>query len=66
MVDEQCRTGKDDVYAAGDVANHIHPVLGRIRVEHYDGAKHHGAAAARSMLGSAAPFDYIHNFSTPQ
>ena len=66
LVDEQCRTGAADVYAAGDVANHLHPVLGRIRVEHYNSAQHHGAAAARSMLGSAAPFDYIHNFWTDQ
>src|SRR5215468_10697154 len=54
VVDELCRTGAADVYAAGDVANHLHPVLGRVRVEHYNSAEHHGAAAARSMLGSAA------------
>jgi 3-phenylpropionate/trans-cinnamate dioxygenase ferredoxin reductase component len=41
-------------------------VLGRIRVEHYHSAGHHGAAAARSMLGSAAPFDHIHNFWSDQ
>jgi 3-phenylpropionate/trans-cinnamate dioxygenase ferredoxin reductase subunit len=29
LVDEQCRTSAADVYAAGDVANHLHPVLGR-------------------------------------
>ena len=66
LVDEQCRTRAVDVYAAGDVANHLHPVLGRIRVEHYNSAGHHGAAAARSMLGSAVPFDYIHNFWSDQ
>jgi len=66
LVDEQCRTSAADIYAAGDVANHLHPVLGRIRVEHYNSAAHHGAAAARSMLGSAAPFDYIHNFWSDQ
>jgi 3-phenylpropionate/trans-cinnamate dioxygenase ferredoxin reductase subunit len=66
LVDELCRTSAPDVYAAGDVANHLHPVLGRIRVEHYNSAEHHGAAAARSMLGSAAPFDYIHNFWSDQ
>jgi 3-phenylpropionate/trans-cinnamate dioxygenase ferredoxin reductase component len=66
VVDELCRTSVADVYAAGDVANHLHPVLGRIRVEHYNSADHHGAAAARSMLGSAAPFDYIHNFWSDQ
>jgi 3-phenylpropionate/trans-cinnamate dioxygenase ferredoxin reductase component len=66
VVDERCRTGAADVYAAGDVANHLHPILGRIRVEHYNSAGHHGAAAARSMLGSAAPFGYIHNFWSDQ
>ncbi len=66
LVDERCRTSAADVYGAGDVANHLHPVLGRIRVEHYNSADHHGEAAARSMLGSAAPFDYIHNFWSDQ
>ena len=66
LVDERCRSSAADVYAAGDVANHLHPVLGRIRVEHYNSAEHHGAAAARAMLGSAAPFDYIHNFWSDQ
>jgi 3-phenylpropionate/trans-cinnamate dioxygenase ferredoxin reductase subunit len=66
LVDEQCRSSATDIYAAGDVANHLHPVLGRIRVEHYNSASHHGAAAARSMLGSADPFGYIHNFWSDQ
>ncbi|HZA84984.1 MAG TPA: oxidoreductase C-terminal domain-containing protein, partial [Actinomycetes bacterium] len=66
LVDELCRTSAADVYGAGDVANHLHPVLGRIRVEHYNSAEHHGAAAARSMLGSADPFDHIHNFWSDQ
>ena len=66
LVDELCRSGAADVYGAGDVANHLHPVLGRIRVEHYNSAEHHGAAAARAMLGSVAPFDYLHNFWSDQ
>jgi 3-phenylpropionate/trans-cinnamate dioxygenase ferredoxin reductase subunit len=66
LVDELCRASAADVYAAGDVANHLHPVLGRIRVEHYNSAQHHGAAAARSMLGSGTAFDYIHNFWSDQ
>ena len=66
LADELCRASAADVYAAGDVANHLHPVLGRIRVEHYNSAEHHGAAAARAMLGSTAPFDYIHNFWSDQ
>jgi 3-phenylpropionate/trans-cinnamate dioxygenase ferredoxin reductase component len=66
LVDELCRTSAADVYAAGDVASHLHPVFGRVRVEHYNNAEKHGAAAGRSMLGSAAPYDYIHSFWSDQ
>jgi len=66
LVDEFCRASAPDVYAAGDVANHLHPVFGRVRVEHYNNAEKHGAAAARSMLGSDAPYDYIHSFWSDQ
>jgi 3-phenylpropionate/trans-cinnamate dioxygenase ferredoxin reductase subunit len=66
LVDELCRASADSVYAAGDVANHLHPLFGRVRVEHYNNAEKQGAAAARSMLGSAAPYDYIHTFWSDQ
>jgi 3-phenylpropionate/trans-cinnamate dioxygenase ferredoxin reductase component len=66
LVDESCRSSAPDVYAAGDVANHLHPVFGRLRVEHYNNAEKQGAAAARSMLGSDAPYDYIHSFWSDQ
>ena len=65
-VDELCRTSAADVYAAGDVANHLHPLFGRIRVEHYNNAEKQGAAAARSMLGSTARYDYVHSFWSDQ
>src|SRR3984893_94662 len=66
LVDELCRASTPDVYAAGDVANQLHPLFGRIRVEHYNNAEKQGRAAARSMLGSAAPYDYIHTFWSDQ
>jgi 3-phenylpropionate/trans-cinnamate dioxygenase ferredoxin reductase component len=66
LVDELCRASAADVYAAGDVANHLHPIFGRIRVEHYNNAEKQGAAAARSMLGSDARYDYIHSFWSDQ
>src|SRR5262249_45065429 len=66
LVDERCRSSAPDVYAAGDVANHLHPVFGRIRVEHYNNAEKHGRAAARSMLGADVPYDYIHSFWSDQ
>jgi len=66
LVDECCRASVADVYAAGDVANHRHPIFGRVRVEHYNNAEKQGAAAARSMLGSDDPYDYIHSFWSDQ
>jgi 3-phenylpropionate/trans-cinnamate dioxygenase ferredoxin reductase component len=67
VVDETCRTTVPEVFAAGDVANHQHPVFGRrLRVEHYDNALKMGAAAARSMLGRHEPFDDPHWFWSEQ
>lgn len=66
VVDELCQASAADVYAAGDVASHLHPVFGRVRVEHYNNAEKQGAAAARSMLGSATPYGYIHSFWSDQ
>ena len=51
---------------AGDVANILHPLFGRVRVEHYNNAEKQGAAAARSMLGSTAPYDYLYSFWSDQ
>jgi 3-phenylpropionate/trans-cinnamate dioxygenase ferredoxin reductase subunit len=66
LVDERCRTSLPDVYAAGDVANHLHPIFGRLRVEHWNNAQRQGRAAARSMLGGAEPYDYVHSFWSDQ
>jgi 3-phenylpropionate/trans-cinnamate dioxygenase ferredoxin reductase component len=50
-VDEFGRTSLEGVFAAGDVANHQHPLFGRrMRVEHFDNASRHGALVARNML----------------
>ena len=66
LVDEICQTSAPDVYAAGDVANHLHPVFGRLRVEHYNNAEKQGRAAARAMLGDQRPYDDIHSFWSDQ
>ena len=66
LVDARCRTDVDGVYAAGDVANHLHPLFGRVRVEHYNNAEKMGTAVARSMLGDRAPYAYIHTFWSDQ
>jgi 3-phenylpropionate/trans-cinnamate dioxygenase ferredoxin reductase component len=66
LVDERLRTSAVDVYAAGDVANQLHPLFGRVRVEHYNNGEKMGQAAARSMLGSTDPYDYLHTFWSDQ
>jgi 3-phenylpropionate/trans-cinnamate dioxygenase ferredoxin reductase subunit len=67
LVDEYCRTNVQDIYAAGDVANHFHPVFQRrMRVEHWQNAMQQGAAAARSMLGNGKPYDAVHWFWSDQ
>ena len=66
LVDETCRTSVPNVYAAGDVANHLHPVFGRLRVEHYNNAEKQGRAAARAILGDQRPYDDIHSFWSDQ
>jgi 3-phenylpropionate/trans-cinnamate dioxygenase ferredoxin reductase component len=66
-VDEYCQTNVSDVYAAGDVANHYHPVFDRrIRVEHWHNAIKQGAAAARNMLGKHVAYDEVHWFWSDQ
>ena len=66
LTDERCRASAPDVYAAGDVANHLHPLFGRVRVEHYNNGEKMGTAAAKSMLGSTAPYDYLYTFWSDQ
>jgi 3-phenylpropionate/trans-cinnamate dioxygenase ferredoxin reductase component len=51
VVDERLETSAPGIFAAGDVANQLHPSLGRLRVEHWDNALQQGPAAARGMLG---------------
>jgi 3-phenylpropionate/trans-cinnamate dioxygenase ferredoxin reductase subunit len=67
LVDEYCATNVPGIYAAGDVANHYHPVFEkRMRVEHWQNAMQQGAAAARSMLGKRQPYDAVHWFWSDQ
>ena len=65
-VDVRCRTSAPGVFACGDVANHDHPLFGRVRVEHFDNALKMGAHVAGAMLGSTAPFDDPHWFWSDQ
>jgi 3-phenylpropionate/trans-cinnamate dioxygenase ferredoxin reductase subunit len=66
LVDARCQTSAGNVYAAGDVANHLHPLFGRVRVEHYNSAEKMGRFVAQSLLGDDRPFGYVHTFWSDQ
>jgi 3-phenylpropionate/trans-cinnamate dioxygenase ferredoxin reductase subunit len=67
VVDEYCATNVAGIFAAGDVANHYHPVFGRhIRVEHWQNAMRQGANAARNMLKQRVPYHEIPWFWSEQ
>ncbi|MDX6468900.1 MAG: 3-phenylpropionate/trans-cinnamate dioxygenase ferredoxin reductase component [Gaiellaceae bacterium] len=61
VVDELGRVdGRDDVFAAGDVANFPLLALGHsARVEHEDHALTHGKTVGANMAGAAQPYDHI-------
>ena len=66
-VDEYCRTSVPSVYAAGDVANQLHPLLGvRLRVEHFDNASKQAAVAANNILGRHTRSEDPHWFWSDQ
>jgi 3-phenylpropionate/trans-cinnamate dioxygenase ferredoxin reductase subunit len=66
-VDAQLRSSDPDIYAAGDVANALHPLLGKhIRVEHWANALHQPQTAARAMLGQDVAYDRVPYFYTDQ
>ena len=52
--------GRDDVFAAGDVANYPNLVLGgQFRVEHEDHANTHGRYVGANMAGANQPYDHL-------
>jgi 3-phenylpropionate/trans-cinnamate dioxygenase ferredoxin reductase component len=66
LVDAALRTSAEAVYAAGDVANHDHPLFGRLRVEHWANALEQGPSAARAMLGQDVVYDRVPYFFSDQ
>ena len=61
LVDEHGRAGgRDDVFAAGDVARFPVPALGGTRrVEHEDHANTHGRVVGANMAGADTPYDHL-------
>lgn len=60
VVDAKLRTGREEVFAAGDVANFHNALLDcRMRVEHEDNALTMGNCAGRNMAGEAHDYDHL-------
>ncbi len=62
VVDEYGRaSGREDVFAAGDVARFPVPALGgkRLRIEHEDHANAHGRAVGANMAGAGEPYEHL-------
>jgi 3-phenylpropionate/trans-cinnamate dioxygenase ferredoxin reductase component len=61
VVDELGRAGgRDDVFAAGDVARFPLALLGHAaRVEHEDHANSHGRTVGANMAGAGEPYDHL-------
>jgi 3-phenylpropionate/trans-cinnamate dioxygenase ferredoxin reductase subunit len=67
LVDERLRANAPGVFAAGDVANAVHPFYGEpIRVEHWANALNQAPAAARNMLGQSVAYDRLPYFFSDQ
>ena len=56
-VDEYGLTSDPDIFAAGDVAYHFNPILGRhLRLESWANAQNSGIAVARNMVTEPVPY----------
>jgi 3-phenylpropionate/trans-cinnamate dioxygenase ferredoxin reductase subunit len=67
LCDEHLVTSHPDVLVAGDIAEAMHPLLGRrIRVEHWANARNQGLVAGRNAAGAAEPYDRIPYFFSDQ
>jgi len=67
LTDASLRTSAPGIFAAGDVANALHPFTGQHhRSEHWSNALNGGKVAARAMLGQDAVLSSIPYFYTDQ
>ncbi len=63
LVNEYLQASAPDVFAAGDVAGFLDPVLGKQwRVEHWNNALWHGEIAGANMAGQKVAYDHVPNF----
>ena len=64
---DQALRAVDGVYCGGDIALHLHPVLGRaLRVEHWEVAKNQGRGIAACITGGDTPYTKLPYFWSDQ
>jgi 3-phenylpropionate/trans-cinnamate dioxygenase ferredoxin reductase subunit len=67
LVDGRLASSHPDVFAAGDIAEEQHPVLGRrVRVEHWANALNQGSVAGSNAAGASKVYDGIPYFFSDQ
>ena len=67
VVDEFGQTSRQDIFAAGDVANRFNAFLGRrARIESWQNAQNHATATAKAIAGSPEPYQEVPWFWSDQ
>ncbi|HZC08318.1 MAG TPA: FAD-dependent oxidoreductase [Ktedonobacterales bacterium] len=66
LVDDHLRASAPDVFAAGDVAAFVDPVMGRFHFEHWDNAIASGQTAAINMTGGDQRYLHVPYFFSDQ
>jgi 3-phenylpropionate/trans-cinnamate dioxygenase ferredoxin reductase component len=66
MVDDHLRSSAPDVWAAGDIAAYIDPVMGRFHFEHWDNAISSAQTAAANMTGGDERYVHVPYFFSDQ
>jgi 3-phenylpropionate/trans-cinnamate dioxygenase ferredoxin reductase subunit len=67
LVDDHLRTSHPSVFAIGDIANQMHPILEqRVRVEHWSNALNQGIATGRNIAGNDNVYQRVPFFYSDQ
>ncbi|HUR74347.1 MAG TPA: FAD-dependent oxidoreductase [Sporichthya sp.] len=67
VVDQYLETSAAGIYAAGDIAEALHPVLGRrLRVEHWANARNQGLTAGGNAAGAREAYTRLPYFFSDQ
>jgi NADPH-dependent 2,4-dienoyl-CoA reductase/sulfur reductase-like enzyme len=66
VVDEQCRTGNADIFAAGDATRFPGPDGTLVRLENWRHAQEHGAVAGRNAAGASDVYRPVPSYWSEQ